>query len=412
MKHFLLLIIFSFFFSLTIIAQPKVKLGIEVLRENNFDLLKGKNVGLVTNPTGVDSKLKSTVDILHEAEEVNLVALYGPEHGVRGDYSAGEYVEFYVDEFTDLPVYSLYGKTRKPNEDMLKDVDVLVYDIQDIGSRSYTYISTMGLVMEAAAENNIEVIILDRPNPIGGERVEGCLTEEGFVSFVSQFEIPYIHGLTTGELAMMLNEEGMLKDGIKCNLKVVPMEGWKRDMTFEQTGLEWVPSSPHIPHKDSPYFYAVSGILGELYVASIGVGYTLPFQIFATEWGDANLYAEKMNELGLKGVIFRPITFKSYYIFDKTKFMKGVQIHITDFSKVHLTSLQFYFMQVNHKLYPEKDFFELADDSRLPMFDKVAGSDEIRKRFSENYLYSDIEDYWNKDVDEFRTLSEKYYLYK
>ncbi|MFN3695729.1 MAG: exo-beta-N-acetylmuramidase NamZ domain-containing protein, partial [Ignavibacterium sp.] len=189
-------------------TKARVKTGIEVLRENNFDILKGKKVGLVTNPTGVDSKLKSTIDILFESPDVNLVALYGPEHGVRGNYSAGEYVDFYIDETTKLPVYSLYGKTRKPTADMLKDVDVIVFDIQDIGSRSYTYISTMGLVMEAAAENDKEVVILDRPNPLGGNRVEGNLVEDGYYSFVSQFSIPYIHGLTVGELATLLNEEG------------------------------------------------------------------------------------------------------------------------------------------------------------------------------------------------------------
>ncbi len=198
-----------------LINSSKVKTGIEVLRERNFDILEGKRVGLVTNATGVDSKLKSTIDILNDSPEVNLVALYGPEHGVRGNYSAGDYVDFYIDEFTNLPVYSLYGKTRKPSTEMLKDIDIIIFDIQDIGSRSYTYISTMGLVMEAAAENNKEVIILDRPNPLGGNRIEGNIVEDGYFSFVSQYTIPYVHGLTVGELAMLLNEEGMLKNSVK-----------------------------------------------------------------------------------------------------------------------------------------------------------------------------------------------------
>ncbi|HSL90864.1 MAG TPA: exo-beta-N-acetylmuramidase NamZ domain-containing protein, partial [Ignavibacteriaceae bacterium] len=226
----------------------KVKTGIEVLRDRNFDLLQGKKVGLVTNATGVDSKLKSTIDILFESPEVNLVALYGPEHGVRGNFEAGEYVDFYIDDFTQLPVYSLYGKTRKPTPEMLKDIDALVFDIQDIGSRSYTYISTMGLVMEAAAENNKEVIILDRPNPLGGNRIEGNIVEDGYFSFVSQFAIPYVHGLTVGELAILLNEEGLLSKSQKCKLQVVPMENWTRDMYFEQTGLPWILTSPHVPH--------------------------------------------------------------------------------------------------------------------------------------------------------------------
>ncbi|MEK9138112.1 MAG: DUF1343 domain-containing protein, partial [Bacteroidota bacterium] len=233
-----LCILFSVLLHNNLSAQaPAVKTGIEILRDRNFDILRGKHVGLITNPTGVDSKLKSTIDILFDAKEVKLVALYGPEHGVRGDHAAGEKVESYTDALTKLPVYSLYGKTRKPTPEMLKGIDILVYDIQDIGCRSYTYISTMGLAMEAAAEQKIEFVVLDRPNPLGGEKVEGNIVEKDFESFVSQFPVPYVYGLTCGELAQMLNEEGMLKNGVRCKLAVVPMEGWKRSMTFEETGL-------------------------------------------------------------------------------------------------------------------------------------------------------------------------------
>ena len=192
-----------------IFSNPKVKLGIDVLRENNFDILKGKNVGLITNQTGVDNKLIPTIDILSQAQEVNLIALFGPEHGVRGDVEGGKYVEFYYDSKTNLPIYSLYGKTRKPTKEMLQNIDVLIYDIQDIGVRSYTFISTMGLAMEAAAENNIEFVVLDRPNPLGGLKVEGNITEKGFTSFISQFPIPYVYGLTCGELAQLLIGENM-----------------------------------------------------------------------------------------------------------------------------------------------------------------------------------------------------------
>ena len=205
--------------------------------------------------------MRSTIDILHEAPNVNLVALYGPEHGVRGDVHAGDHVTDIKDATTGLPVYSLYGKTRKATPDMLKDVDVLVYDIQDIGCRSFTYISTMGLAMEAAAENGKEFIVLDRPNPVGGLKIEGNLVEDDCISFVSQFKIPYLYALTCGELALMLNGEKMLKDGEQCNLHVVKMKGWKRKMDYTQTGLQWVPSSPHIPHPYSAFFYPVSGIL-------------------------------------------------------------------------------------------------------------------------------------------------------
>lgn len=387
-----------------------VKTGIEILRERNFNILKGKRVGLVTNPTGVDRKLKSTIDILFEAEGVNLTALYGPEHGVRGNYTAGEHVDFYIDETTKLPVYSLYGKTRKPSTEMLKDVDVIVFDIQDIGSRSYTYISTMGLVMEAAAENNKDVVILDRPNPLGGSRIEGNIVEDGYFSFVSQFAIPYVHGLTVGELAKLLNEEGMLQNKVKCNLTVIPMEGWTRDMYFEQTGLPWVLTSPHIPHRYSPFYYAASGILGELRgVLSIGVGYTLPFQTFATEWIKSEELANKMNSYNLDGVIFRPISYKPYYGFGKDKMLNGVEIYITDYKRINLTNAQFYFAQAISELYGRNIIAE--NEGRFDMFDKVLGTSKIRELFMQRLKVEDILPYLNKDIDNFRKLSEKYYLY-
>ncbi len=407
------IIFFLLFGAILSSAQTaKVKTGIEVLRDENFKILENKNVGLITNPTGVDSKLKSTIDILYEAKNVHLVALFGPEHGVRGNFSAGEKVSSYIDKYTGLPVYSLYGKNRKPSAAMLKNIDVLVYDIQDIGSRSYTYISTMGLAMEAAAENGIEFVVLDRPDPLGGNRVEGNLVENGYFSFVSQFKIPYVYGLTSGELAKMLNNEGMLKNGERCKLIVVPMKGWKRSMTFKDTGLPWVPTSPHIPEPESPFYYAASGMIGELGVVSNGVGYTIPFKTFAASWIDANLLSKKMNELNLQGVIFRPISYKPFYAFGKDSIMHGVEIHITNYKKVNLIQMQFYFMQVNNELYPNKKIFKMASENRIKMFDKVAGSSEVRKLFTKNYKYSDLKNFLLKDVKKFKALSKKYYLYK
>ncbi|MDP2303652.1 MAG: DUF1343 domain-containing protein [Ignavibacteria bacterium] len=389
-----------------------VKTGIEMLEENEFDILKGKKVGLITNPTGVNSSLKSTIDIFFENKSFTLTALYGPEHGVRGDFSAGDEVSNIIDKRTNIPVYSLYGKTRKPTPEMLKDIDVLVYDIQDIGCRSYTYISTLGLSMEAAAENNIEFVVLDRPNPLGGIKIEGNLVEEGFFSFVSQFNVPYVHGLTIGEFAKLLNSEKMLKDGKQCKLTVVPMFGWKRDMTFSQTGLPWVLTSPHIPYKESAEYYVSTGILGELGVISEGVGYTIPFQTFAAEWIDADLLSQKMNSLNLEGIIFRPISFKPYYAASKDKELHGVQLFITDFEKVNLMSLQFIFMEVHHSLYPDKNPFELTHKSRLSMFDKVCGTSNIRELFTKRMKYEDIKDYLNKDIEKFRSIAKKYYLYE
>ncbi len=391
---------------------PKIKLGVEVLRESNFEALKGKRVGLITNPTGVDSKLKSTVDILFEQKTLKLIALYGPEHGVRGNFSAGDRVENAVDSVTRLPLYSLYGKTRKPNAEMLKGVDALVYDIQDIGARSYTYISTMGLAMEAAAENNIEFIVLDRPNPLGGMKIEGNIVEPGFTSFISQFPIPYVYGLTCGELAKMLNDERMLSGGKRCKLTVIPMKGWKRTMTFEETGLQWVPASPHIPEASSPHYYVATGILGELGVMSEGVGYTIPFHTFAAEWIDSKALADKLNAAKLNGLLFRPISFRPYYGKYKDKVLNGVQIHITNFSAVDLMSVQFACMQAHNELYPDKNPFRLADSSRIRMFDKVAGSDHIRKLFTQRMDITDIRTYLHKDVEAFREKSRRYYLYK
>ena len=390
-------------------VRAQVKAGIEVLRDRNFDLLKGKRVGLVTNPTGVDSQLRSTIDILHK--RVNLVALFGPEHGVRGEFSAGDHVDNQVDERTGIPVYSLYGSNRKPDRQTLELVDVIVYDIQDVGVRSYTYISTLGLVMEAAAELGREVVVLDRPNPLGGFRVEGPLVEEGFHSFVSQYKIPYIYGLTCGELALFLNGEGMLNDGVICRLQVVPMEGWSRDMTFDQTGLQWVPSSPHIPDYRTAFCYPATGIIGELDPNMIGIGYTLPFQVMVTENIDAGRLADAMNALEMDGVVFRTIHFKPYYMAKKGEPLQGVQIHLTDPGRAVLTEIQFWFLQIAHKLDPSFNPFEGRQD-RYRMFDFGCGSDLLRTSMMEDFNFQRVLEYWKRDSDEFRKRSVKYYLYQ
>ena len=397
-------------FSALTSGQPVVT-GLDNLISNNFEILKGKRVGLVTNPTGVDRHLRSTVDILFDAPGVKLVALYGPEHGVRGEFTAGEYVSSESDPATGLEVYSLYGKTRKPSKEMLQDIDILVYDIQDIGSRSYTFISTLGLVMEAAAENGIPLVVLDRPNPLGGIRMEGAVTRDGFFSFVSQFAIPYVHGLTAGELAMLLNGEGMLANGLRCDLHVVKMSGWSRKMYFEETGLPWIPSSPHVPHKDTPLFYPATGIAGELYAVSIGVGYTLPFQTFAAEWINADSLTASLNGLNLPGVIFRPIHYKPYYSTLQGKLVHGVQIHLTDPASAPLSLLQFYIMQEAHSLWPERDLFKMCDPSRHSMFDKVCGTDEVRKEFTRAFRVNDIISLWTNDIPAFRKKASKYFLY-
>ncbi len=394
-----------------------VTLGIEVLENRGFNILKGKNVGLVTNPSGVDHYFRSTIDILYEAPEVNLVALFGPEHGVRGDVYAGGKVDDAVDAKTGLPVHSLYGATRKPTREMLEGIDIMVYDIQDVGARSYTFISTLGLVMEACAEAGIEVVVLDRPNPLGGRKIEGPYVEPGFFSFVSQYRIPYIYGLTVGELAMLINEEGLNRgqtgkqQPAKCRLTVVPMQGWKRKMLYQDTGLPWVLPSPNIPYMTSPVHYCISGICGELYgFLQIGIGYTLPFQVFGATWMDAEKLKEKLDSYNLPGVAFRTIYFKPFSGSCANKLVKGVQYNITDYDSANITEIQFYVMQAVAEIHPDKKAFETANG--IGLFDKVCGSDHIRKTLSTSYKVSDIEDYWRKDVEHFRELSSRYYLYR
>ena len=397
-------------------AGPVVKPGIEVLRERGFEGLVGKRVGLVTNPSGVDRNLKSTIDILYSAPGVELVALYGPEHGVRGDMYAGDKVSDSKDAVTGLPVYSIYGATRKPTQEMLEGVDVMVYDIQDVGARSYTFISSLGLVMEACAEKGIEVMVLDRPNPLGGNKIEGCYVEQPFNSFVSQYRIPYVYGLTVGELARLINEEGLNRgqkgdqQPVRCKLSVVPMEGWTRDMVYEDTGLPWVLPSPNIPFKESPMYYASSGICGELYgFMNIGVGYTLPFQVFGALWLDPEQLKARLESYDLPGVAFRTIWFKPFSGSLKGQLVGGLQFFFTDYEKARLTEIQFMVMQAVAELYPDRKPFEIANG--IGLFDKVCGTDKIRLEFQKNHRFEDIKDIWRKDEDAFRRLSAKYHMY-
>ena len=390
-----------------------VKPGIEVLRDGGFRELQGKRVGLVTNPSGIDNNLRSTVDILNEAPGVKLVALFGPEHGVRGNAHAGDAVTDAVDPKTGVKMYSLFGKTHKPTADMLRDLDVLVYDIQDVGCRSYTFYATMGVCMEACAEQGKEFMVLDRPNPLGGNKVEGCLVEPGYFSFVSKYAIPYVYGLTPGELARYLNEEGLIAK--KAKLTVIPMRGWKRDMKFRDTGMPWVLPSPNIPTPESAFFYPLSGIAGELYTFNIGVGYTLPFEMFAATWADADRVCDAMNALRLPGLNFRPINVKPFWVTSvdvnkEKKEVHGVQTYITDVDAANLTLTQFYFLQVIHELYPDFKIFD-QNPKRHAMFDKVCGTKEIRERFMKRYRVEDIAPYWNKDNESFKKKSSKYYLY-
>src|SRR5699024_1098375 len=285
-------------------ALPILELGVEVLLSEYKDILKEKNVGLITNPTGVDQELNHIVDLLYNDPEINLVALYGPEHGVRGDAQAGSYVEFYIDETTGLPVYSLYVKTKKPTPEMLEDIDVLLCDIQDVVARFYTYIYTMAYAMESAQENGIEIVILDRPNPLGGLTVEGPVLEKGYETFVGLYPIPTRHGMTVGELAYYFNEEFE----INADLTVIPMKNWKRSMFYKDTNLEFILPSPNMPTEETVQVYPGLAIF-EGTNMSEGRGTTKPFELIGAPFVNSTELATELNKLNLSGVRFRAASF-------------------------------------------------------------------------------------------------------
>lgn len=398
--------------SVAIFAQ--VKPGIEVLRDNAFDVLQGKRIGLITNPTGVDSKLNATPDILAAANGVELVAMFAPEHGIRGDIAAGASVSSSIDSATGVKVYSIYGKTKKPTQQMLAGIDALVYDIQDNGCRSYTFISTMGKAMEAAAQANIEFIVLDRPNPLGGLRVEGPVTDADCISFVSQYPIPYLYGLTPGELAQYLKGEGLIAGAENLKLTVVPMEGWTRNMVFNETGLPWILPSPHIPSDDTCLYYPATGIVGELAWISIGVGYTMPFKTFAAPWIDAGKLSQRLNNLNLPGISFRPIHYTPYYGIFKGTPVKGVEVFVNEPDAVQLTLVQFYVMQELHDMYASQSPLTPTTENKnnLKMFDNVVGTKQIRQvLINNNYKVSPILSIWNKDSQQFSEKKQHYHLY-
>jgi uncharacterized protein YbbC (DUF1343 family) len=392
-----------------VIAGP-VQTGLDRLVATDFAALRGKKVGLITNPTGVDRQLRSTVDILASSKSVQLISLFGPEHGLRGDHAAGDKVADSLDPVTQLPVHSLYGAQRKPSAAMLAGLDALVFDIQDIGVRSYTYIATLGLAMEAAAENGIEFIVLDRPNPLGGLRVEGPLPAEGRTSFVAPYPIPYVHGLTVGELAKLINDSGWLAGGLRAKLTVIPMRGWRRSMTFEMTGLPWVPSSPHIPQAATAALYPATGIVGELSASMIGIGYTLPFGVMAAPNLDAETFANTIGALKIPGLQVRPLYFTPYYSNGIGKRYGGIQLYLDLREIPSLSLLQFQLLEALIRQSPESNPFVLHPD-RHDMFDKVVADPLIRSAFAQRWSAADVERLWKTPTD-FIERARRYHLYR
>ena len=391
-------------------ACGEVKLGNEILAARHFDVLQGKRVGLLMNPSGVNRHLASTIEVLRAAPGVRLVALFGPEHGIYGDVYAGDKVTNSIDARTGLPAYSLYGKTYKPTPEMLNGLDALVYDLQDTGCRAYTFISTMGVAMEACGEAGIEFIVLDRPDPLGGDRVEGPMLEDKFRSFVGRWDVPYVYGLTCGELARMINGEGWIK--APCRLTVVPMKGWKRRMVWRDTDLPWVPSSPHVPHGDSPLFQVATGILGEIGGVSTGIGYTLPFECIAAPGLDAHKTAECLNNYQLPGVRFRSVTYKPYYFVFSNQVISGVQIFITDPARAPLTAINFYAIEALKKSADRDVFAEAVKANKsFNMFDKVNGTDATRLALQAGTPAAEIVASWKAGEEAFRQKRKPYLLY-
>lgn len=393
------------------IFTRKVETGLDILNSSDFNSISGKRIGLITNQTGINKSLTHNIELFHKSLNIDLKAIFSPEHGFEGTEDAGEKILNSYDGDTGLTYYSLYGETKKPTSEMLKDIDVLVFDIQDLGIRSYTYISTLGLAMEAAAENNIEFLVLDRPNPFGGNRVEGNILDLNNKSFIGMYPIPYIYGLTCGELALFINNE-LFKKNERCDLRVIKMNNWSRDLKFNETEYPWVPTSPHVPFHETPFYMVATGILGELGIFSVGVGYTIPFQVIAAPWIESDSLADKMNELELKGVFFRPINFTPYYSLYKGQSIGGVQIHIEDFENVNLFSIQFHFLQIHNMLYPDKNAFEIASNSNIVMFDKAIGSTQLRMKIAKTNDYKAIKHIVDKDVQNFKIKKLSYHLYE
>ncbi len=373
---------------------------------DNIDRVKalagGARIGLITAPSGLTRDLRSTVDVLRE--ETNLVALFSPEHGVRGDIAAGEKVDTYTDEYTGLPVYSIYGGGSRPTAEMLEQVDIMAIDVQDVGSRFYTFISTMRNVMEECASHNKAFLVLDRLNPINGVDVEGNILDMNFKSFIGIAPIPQRHGLTMGELARLMNSEY----GIKCELLIAEVTGWDRRSYFDQSGLYWIPPSPNMPTPDTAALYNGTCFF-EGTKLSEGRGTTKPFEMIGAPWLDAEKLAKTLNAQKLGGVLFRPAYFEPYFSKHKGELCRGVQVHITDRNALKPVALGLRMLKAVRDQNPDKfEWLPPFREGGRPFIDLLAGTDELRT--------SDIDmdmllPKWESDARAFEQLRSKYLIY-
>lgn len=374
-------------------------LGIDVLASRGFDLLRGKRVGLITNHTSLTSRGERTRSVMQRALGPNFVALYAPEHGIDGNIGAGKHVSTRRDAVTGLTVFSLYGPTRKPTPAMLAPIDVLVFDLQDIGCRSYTYISTMIVAMEAAAECGKQFVVLDRPNPIGGWRVEGPPLEARWKSFVGQIPVPYVHGMTAGELAMMACARGWVSRAPR--LDVVKMQGWSRGMTWQDTGLRWYPTSPNIPHSISPFCYVATGILGGATSVDIGIGTDEPFGYAGGAGVNANALLAYCQRLNTPGVSFSPYSRNGF---------GGVRLHINPRATADLTALDVLLLAEINRLSGGKVVGRMSG-SKLNLFNKVYGSESLYSDLRRGVPASSIIARWQGWNQSFRSQRQRFLLY-
>jgi uncharacterized protein YbbC (DUF1343 family) len=391
-------------------VAERVKIGLEVLLESRLDMLRGQRVGLVVNPSSVDADLRHAVDLLHARDEVRLAALFGPQHGIRGE-TQDNMIEWegFSDSRTGLPVYSLYGETRVPYPEMLADVDTLVFDMQDVGTRIYTFIYTMAHCMQAAVRDGKRVVVLDRPNPIGGATVEGNTLEPEYASFVGLYPIPTRHGMTVAELARLFNDEF----GIGCELEVVPMDGWRREMWFDGTGQPWIMPSPNMPTLDTatvfPGMVHVEGTM-----VSEGRGTTRPFELVGAPNVDPYALVESLEAEGLEGCRFRPCSFQPTFQKHAGKLCGGLQVHVTDREAFPSVLVGVAVLRAIYGLDPERfewkqPPYEYVHD-RLP-FDVIAGTARLREQIVAQTPLDEIAAGWRADEGAFRRLREKYLLY-